>query len=517
MKGYERVIDRTARRFGLVVSRVGSEQSRLPVEATDEQAALIASLRPYTMTSAERLWSLLNAVRYVVEEGIPGDFAECGVWRGGSVMAMALQLQSLGVTDRRIWLYDTFAGMTAPTEEDVEAGTGTTAADMLSHTDVGDGNNVWCVAGRADVEANVRSTGYPMDQFTFVEGDVAETLRHHVPETISVLRLDTDWYESTRVGLEVLYPRLAVGGRVHPGRLRALAGCPQGCRRVLRRPRPATLHAPDRLLGSTVHQDPLTTMPSPPWLTVVTVVRDDRPGLERTVASVAAQDRDGVEYLIIDSSADRTAIPDVLDRAGVATDYHWTAPEGIYPAMNAGLAEASGTYTSSSMPVTCCTVRAVLSEVRRELAIQGAPWAFGPVEIVSRDGTRTVTPPWDYHRERSLAFSRGHFPAHQGTFAGTDLLRQVGGFDPAYPIVADYAAFLRMSLLADPLLLQTVVATFVEGGLSTRRWKASVAEFHQARRAILTPTGPSAWRERYETTMQFGRLWIVRDLLRRGR
>jgi hypothetical protein len=212
MKGYERLIDRASRRFGIVISRVGSEQNRLPVEATAEQATTIASLRPYTMTSAERLWSLLNAVRYVVEEDIPGDLAECGVWRGGSIMAMALQLRDMGVGDRRIWLYDTFAGMTPPTAEDVEAGTGTTAADMLSHTDVGDGNNVWCVAGRADVEANVRSTGYPMDQFTFVEGDVARTLYEQAPDRIALLRLDTDWYESTRIGLEVLYPRLAVGG-----------------------------------------------------------------------------------------------------------------------------------------------------------------------------------------------------------------------------------------------------------------------------------------------------------------
>lgn len=212
MKTYERLIDSTARRFGLVVSRVGSGQNRLPVEATSEQARTIASLRPYTMTSAERLWSLMNAVRYVVDEGLPGDFAECGVWRGGSIMAMAIQLKELGVTDRRIWLYDTFAGMTAPTEKDVEAGTGTSAADMLRTTEVGDGNNVWCVAGRADVEANVRTTGYPMEQFTFVEGDVAVTLREQVPDTISLLRLDTDWYESTRIGLEVLFPRLVVGG-----------------------------------------------------------------------------------------------------------------------------------------------------------------------------------------------------------------------------------------------------------------------------------------------------------------
>ena len=212
VKAYEKAINSVAGLVGLQISRTNSAGARLPVEATAADAALIASLRPYTMTSAERLWSLLNAVRYVIDEGLPGDFAECGVWRGGSVMAMAKQLSALGVNDRRIWLYDTFAGMTAPTGADVEAGTGITAETMLADTAVGDGNNVWCVAGLSDVQANVRSTGYPFDQITFVEGDVAVTLQQSVPESISLLRLDTDWYESTKLGLEILYPRLVVGG-----------------------------------------------------------------------------------------------------------------------------------------------------------------------------------------------------------------------------------------------------------------------------------------------------------------
>ena len=212
MKRFEQVINSAAGLVGLQVSRIRNSAQKLPIETSADDAALISSLRPYTMTSAERLWSLINAVRYVVDEGLSGDFAECGVWRGGSVMAMAKQLNALGIEDRRIWLYDTFAGMTAPTAADVEAGTGVTAETMLAGTEVGDGNNVWCVAGLSDVQANVRSTGYPFDQFTFVEGDVAVTLKQSVPESISLLRLDTDWYESTKLGLEILYPRLVVGG-----------------------------------------------------------------------------------------------------------------------------------------------------------------------------------------------------------------------------------------------------------------------------------------------------------------
>jgi hypothetical protein len=164
------------------------------------------------MTSSERLWSLLRAVDYVVGQPVEGDFVECGVWRGGSVMAMARRLRELDAADRTLWLYDTYEGMTPPTAEDVEATSGTTAQQLLDTTEVGDGNNVWCVAGIDDVRTNVTSTGYPTELLRFIAGDVAVTLNESVPDRIALLRLDTDWYESTRVGLEVLYPRLAIGG-----------------------------------------------------------------------------------------------------------------------------------------------------------------------------------------------------------------------------------------------------------------------------------------------------------------
>lgn len=200
-----------ARRFGLQVSRISSAGARLPIEADGADAALIASLSDVTMTSPERLWCLIEAVRALEAAGIEGDFAECGVWRGGSVMAMAQQLVSLGRERRRIWLYDTFAGMTDPTAQDVDHA-GQSAADLLRTTQIGDGDNVWAYASRPDVEANLARTGYPMELFTLIEGDVVQTLAEHVPERIALLRLDTDWYASTRTCLEVLYPRLVPGG-----------------------------------------------------------------------------------------------------------------------------------------------------------------------------------------------------------------------------------------------------------------------------------------------------------------
>lgn len=212
MKRYERAVAGVARRFGLEISRSASAHNRLPTDATEVEAEMIARIQPLTMTSASRMWALIRATRYVIEQGIPGDFVECGVWRGGSVLTIAETLHQLGVSDRNIWLYDTFSGMTEPTAHDVESNTGVLASDMLAATTVGDGRNVWCVASRGDVEANLRSSAYPFDRYHFVEGDVLETLQVDSPESISLLRLDTDWYASTRRSLEVLYPKLVVGG-----------------------------------------------------------------------------------------------------------------------------------------------------------------------------------------------------------------------------------------------------------------------------------------------------------------
>ena len=202
----------TARRLGLTITRSSALANRLPVEADAGDRATIAAVRPFTMTSPERIWSLLRAVDYIVQQPIGGDFVECGVWRGGSVMAMTRRLAQLQDTDRTVWLYDTFEGMTPPSEFDVEVTSGASAQELLRRTAVGDGNNIWCVADLEDVKSNLLSTGYPESHLRFIKGDVAQTLARNTPERIALLRLDTDWYESTRTCLEVLYPRLAIGG-----------------------------------------------------------------------------------------------------------------------------------------------------------------------------------------------------------------------------------------------------------------------------------------------------------------
>ena len=158
------------------------------------------------------MYALYGAIHYVVRTGIEGDVVECGVWHGGSAMLAALALAQAGDTGRAIWLYDTFEGMPPPSELDVDP-FGAAAHDVLRARErlpEADPHNPWAYATLADVKANMAQTGYP--RVHYVEGKVEETIPAHAPERISLLRLDTDWYESTLHELEHLYPRLAPGG-----------------------------------------------------------------------------------------------------------------------------------------------------------------------------------------------------------------------------------------------------------------------------------------------------------------
>jgi O-methyltransferase len=160
------------------------------------------------MTTPERVVTLKRAVEHVVANSIPGDIVECGVWRGGSAMVAALTLRDLE-EKRALWLYDTFSGMTPPTERDSHAGIG--AAELLAEEP---DRTAW-VWGEAQIDvakANLAATGYPDDLIRFVVGPVEETIPREVPHQIALLRLDTDWYESTLHELTHLYPLLAPGG-----------------------------------------------------------------------------------------------------------------------------------------------------------------------------------------------------------------------------------------------------------------------------------------------------------------
>ena len=159
---------------------------------------------PYTMTSEDKMRALYNAVRYINNCAIEGSFVECGVYKGGSVMNMALTQQNYARLVH-MYLYDTFEGMTAATDHDITYH-GHSAAHILKNPEKK------CVCSEEDVRKHVFSTGYAPEFFHFVKGDVVQTLQKVIPPKIALLRIDTDWYESTKAILEHLFPQLVKGG-----------------------------------------------------------------------------------------------------------------------------------------------------------------------------------------------------------------------------------------------------------------------------------------------------------------
>ena len=178
-----------------------------------EYLPIINSVKNYTLTSPERMIALINSIQYVVKNQIPGDIVECGVWKGGSMMLAAKILLALNKTDYDLYLFDTFEGTTKPSKYDLDY-LGNPMLEIWNKEFEGKKK----LPSSADyvsldkVKKNLFSTGYPKEKLHFIQGNVMDTIPKNAPEKISVLRLDTDWYESTKHELIHLFPRLASGG-----------------------------------------------------------------------------------------------------------------------------------------------------------------------------------------------------------------------------------------------------------------------------------------------------------------
>lgn len=248
-----------------------------------------------------------------------------------------------------------------------------------------------------------------------------------------------------------------------------------------------------------------------PWLSIVTVVKDDPLGFVRTAESIAGQNLTGVEWVVIDGSANAAVIPGILaQQAPLTATYSWHQPQGVYPAMNAGLEKASGAYAYFANAGDTFYDNSSVTDIHDVVSRDSPVWLFGQTAFVSSSGVAVTPPPLDYAREKELSFSRGRFPPHQGTVASREALMSFGGFDTKYRVSADYAAFLRLSLLADPAMTPQTIATFHAGGLSSTAWRESVRDMHRARMEILRPTGVRAVRERLETASQITRMRLAR-------
>lgn len=191
-----------------IAKALGVQVQEHKLRAVDDPHAKIIDLcKPFTLVTRERLLGVISAAEYVSGAKIPGAFVECGVYKGGCSMAAAYAFRRVGRSDVEFWLYDTYEGMPPASAEDVHLKSGKSATAMFPK----DGT-AWDAASFEEVTANMARTNYPKARIHMVKGLVEETIPAKIPDQISILRLDTDWYASTKHELEHLFPRLSRGG-----------------------------------------------------------------------------------------------------------------------------------------------------------------------------------------------------------------------------------------------------------------------------------------------------------------
>ncbi len=160
---------------------------------------IFAEVFPVTELNVATLWNLYDSVGHVLRRGLAGAFVECGVLLGGSTMALLRTLQHHGASDREVAIYDSFRLFTGPASEHDVAFIGRRVEGTLPDFE--------------DVtRANIALVGFPTERLKIHKGNVEEVLSATAPDIVAWARLDTDTYHSTRVELEVLWPRLVPGG-----------------------------------------------------------------------------------------------------------------------------------------------------------------------------------------------------------------------------------------------------------------------------------------------------------------
>jgi hypothetical protein len=185
-------VKRGFRAAGLEVKKIQSEHVKLRSrwEGNEDEWVTFDAVREFTMAPSERVLALIRAVQHICDNKIPGDFVECGTWRGGNAMVIARTLLAMGETQRKIYLYDEFEGA-APSRP-----------GMSVH------------GTEEEVIRNVCSTGFPRDAVVTVKGPPAVKLAGTTPDSIAGLLLEADWYDAVQSQLEHAYPRIVPGGIV---------------------------------------------------------------------------------------------------------------------------------------------------------------------------------------------------------------------------------------------------------------------------------------------------------------
>ena len=170
----------------------------------------------HTMIGQRRLDNIQHCVESVIRDRVPGDLIETGVWRGGATIFMRSLLKAMGITDRTVWVADSFKGLPAPEPGRFPADAGDTLHTYAK------------LAVPADVvRSNFARYDLLDDQVRFLEGWFEDTLPDAPIERLAVIRMDGDMYGSTWVTLETLYPKLSSGGYLIVDDYGAIPACRQ--------------------------------------------------------------------------------------------------------------------------------------------------------------------------------------------------------------------------------------------------------------------------------------------------
>ena len=183
------------------------------IELTHNEKELIDLVKSYSMTPQIRIYNLIKALKHINQKKILGDYVECGVWKGGNIILFKKIIELTNDSSRKIFAYDTFEGMTEPDENDFDISKNLNAK-ILMKKDKDKKTNIWGVCSLEDVKSNIQANVKNVDNIKFIKGPVEKTLdiQENLPEKISLLRLDTDWYSSTKKELEILYKKVSPGG-----------------------------------------------------------------------------------------------------------------------------------------------------------------------------------------------------------------------------------------------------------------------------------------------------------------
>jgi hypothetical protein len=186
-------------------------QENYLAEIEESDLNFLKKINEFTMCAPANHWAIIQSLQHIKKNNIEGDLVECGVYKGGNIILFDYLLEKYQL-NKKIFAYDTFEGMPKPSEIDMDLKNNLASQTKKNYEK---NNIIWCYASLDEVKNNIKKFNLQFEnKFKFIKGDVLKTLivKDNIPEKISLLRLDTDFYESTKIELEILFPRLVKNG-----------------------------------------------------------------------------------------------------------------------------------------------------------------------------------------------------------------------------------------------------------------------------------------------------------------